>query len=145
MPEKLVLGLCSALEVFFLNIMIRCVISRQGSQVIPNEAGALDHPFAICGSKGEKHIEVLSPIDRILLSWTKISLHEAYMGSSTGSANPTILGSTGLLFLCGKSSTVNPCHRQCSCTVDPVWWGIGCSLQSPLPLGEAIWPIWPAR
>lgn len=43
MSEKLVLGLFSALKVFFLNIMIRSVSSRKESKVSPNEAEATYH------------------------------------------------------------------------------------------------------
>jgi len=90
MPEKLVLDLCSALKVFFLNIMIRCVITRMGSQVSPNEAGAIGHPFAACGSKRQKHVEVLRPTDRILLPLTKMSLHVTLIPQSVESHNPAL-------------------------------------------------------
>lgn len=51
MPEKLVLGLCSALRIFFLNIMIRSVISRKGSKVSLNETEAIGHP--VCQNERE--------------------------------------------------------------------------------------------
>lgn len=53
MPEKLVLGLCSALKVFFLNIMITSVSSTKGSKVSPNEAEAIGH--TMCQNEREAY------------------------------------------------------------------------------------------
>lgn len=47
MPENLVLGLCSAFRVFFVNMVIRSVSSRKGSKVSPNEAEAIGHPMCL--------------------------------------------------------------------------------------------------
>lgn len=51
-PEKLVLGLCSALKVLFLN-MIGSVSSRKGSKVSPNEVEAIGR--AMCQNEREAY------------------------------------------------------------------------------------------